>query len=89
MTNEGKGGLGDKLNWVTIIGDGSGGNDGGHMSVPDHMLLVGVHQGLCWWWICYSTKSGGCAGGGCGTPPRVVAVVVVDVVLHQEWWHWW
>ena len=62
-----KGGLGGKLNWVTIIGDIK---DGGHMGIPDYMLLVGVHQGLCWWWMWYSTKT------GCGTPPRVVAVVV-------------
>ena len=63
MTNEGKGGLGGKLNWVTIIGAGFGGiNDGGHMGVPDYMLLVGVHQGLCWWWMWYFTKSGGSGG---------------------------
>ena len=79
MTNEGKGGLGGKLNWVTIIGAGFGGNGGGHMGVPDYMLLMwcGVHQGLCWWWMWYSTKS------GCVTPPRL------DVVLHQKWWQWW
>ena len=40
MTNEGKGGLGGKLSWVTIIGAGFGGNDGGHMGVADYMLLV-------------------------------------------------